>query len=252
MLSPRLDVPTRTRAATVRERFPRLLPIAARALLVLLALVCPPAGAQEDGKRDCFITVRVRQALLKEPALAPLNLGVSVREGVATIYGSVPSAALARLAREKVTNVQGVLEVRSELEIRSPDDPLSELLQRLQGAQAPPDFPSHERYPPPGWLTSRWGDREPPAAPSLGVSLMPPVVLDPVPRTSPKVDLAQAVERARRQDARFRRLWAEVRDGIVRLSGMAERREDVMLLAEQISRLPGVSRVIIREIQTEN
>ena len=230
---------------------PPLRPVLA---LGLLALACP-ASAAENGPRDCVLTVRVRQVLIQEPALAPLNLGVSVRQGVATLYGSVPSAALAKLAREKVARVQGVLEVRSELEVRPSDDPLSEFLNLLPNALAPlPDFLSHERYPPPGWLTSRWSDGE--TVPSIGktpaVSLMPPVTLQTPTAAAEKTDLARSVEQLRQQDVRFHRLRATVQDGIVRLSGSAPHSEDVMMFARQISRLPGVGRVIIQEVRTTN
>lgn len=223
-------------------------------VLALLALASSAATADEHGTRDCLLTVRARQALAREAALAPLNLGVTVREGVATLYGSVPSPALARLARETVAAVQGVLEVRGELEIRPPDDPLSEFLNLLPKAVVPlPDLLAHERYPAPGWLTSHWGDSAASSRPA--VSLMAPVT--PRAPAAPaavveKTDLAGAVERLRRADIRFHRLRAEVRDGMVRLGGIAERREDAMAFAQQVSRLPGVGRVIIQEVRTPN
>ena len=70
------------------------------ALLVLLA-GSGTAAADDGVLRDCTLTVRARQALLQDSTLAPLNLGVTVRAGVATLWGETPSAWVGRRAEEK-------------------------------------------------------------------------------------------------------------------------------------------------------
>src|SRR3954470_14031744 len=79
------------------------LPARTRAVLTLAALFAPlavpphaPGGPAEvpgalppSVLRDVGLTVRARQALRRDKELAPLNLGVKVREGVATLWGPV-------------------------------------------------------------------------------------------------------------------------------------------------------------------
>ena len=72
----------------------------------LLLTVSAPAGAVDSPPRpppsalgligDLRLTVLARRALQGDPALGRLNLGVRVRDGVATVWGPVPSDAVIR------------------------------------------------------------------------------------------------------------------------------------------------------------
>jgi hypothetical protein len=57
--------------------------------------------------------------------------------------------------------------------------------------------------------------------------------------------LATAVERIRQSDVRFRSVRAEVRGKTIVLRGSSENRDHVMMLAQALSRLPGVERVVV-------
>src|SRR5205823_4789472 len=70
--------------------------------------------------RDMQVTIYARRALLEEPALAALNLGVNVRDGVATVWGPVPNEEIGRKAVKRVEMVQGVLKVRSDFYLLGP------------------------------------------------------------------------------------------------------------------------------------
>jgi hypothetical protein len=54
-----------------------------------------------------------------------------------------------------------------------------------------------------------------------------------------------AVERVRRSDARFRSVRAEVHGKVIVLRGNSENSEHVMMLAQALSGLPGVERVVV-------
>src|SRR5262245_10360620 len=68
-----------------------------------------------DSLHDCRWTMQVRQSLLRDERLSDLNLGVTVHDHVAVLWGAVPSTELARLAVEKVQQIQGIAAVVNEL-----------------------------------------------------------------------------------------------------------------------------------------
>ncbi len=56
-----------------------------------------------------------RRSLLRDAELAPLNLGVCIRNRVATLWGPVPTADLGFKAEQRLRGLVELLEVRSEL-----------------------------------------------------------------------------------------------------------------------------------------
>src|SRR5688572_24871811 len=84
--------------------------------------------------RDVQIALHVRKALMQEPTLARLNLGVSVRRGEATLWGTVPTWDLADRALRIAGKVRGVYFVRNELRVETGST--EEALQALMGGLA--------------------------------------------------------------------------------------------------------------------
>src|SRR5262245_38312700 len=149
---------------------------------ILLILGSASAPAQDDPIRDCRLAMRARQAWQQDPGLANvIHLGVTVRGGTATIWGAVPSAELARRAETLVREVQGIFEVRNELHVDVPNDPIVELLRTPS--------PRSARTKEPQWIQAH---RQPAqlmsgaSAPTSGVALLPPLTL----QTSPPADNA--------------------------------------------------------------
>jgi hypothetical protein len=249
-------------------------------LLLLLpvgALAQPLAGFphRDDWDfltRDTYLMLQARRALLLDPDLAPLNLGVSVHGGVATLWGTAPSVDLAVEAAALLRQLPDLAEVRNELEVDSlltvdmepPPPPPLRRPHSQQEALAATD----RQGPAPGALAGR-ADRGPapgaaqplpratPAPPGDSVSLLAPVPLSgqpaPAPRppvpASPGLTLAQRVVQLRDQEARWHRIQVEVRDRAVILHGVVARGEDLMDLARGVSRLPGVERVVLGNVQ---
>jgi hypothetical protein len=265
------------RRAPPWSRLRRFLP----AILLFLLLPArsvgePPAGfPQRDDwdflTRDTYLMLQARRALLLDPDLAPLNLGVSVRGGVATLWGTAPSADLAREAAAVLRQLPDLAEVRNDLEVDSfltvdmeppPPPPL-----RRPHSQPEALAATDRLGPTPGALAGR-ADRGPapgvarplprgvPTPPGDSVSLLAPVPLSgqpspaPPPVTaSPGLTLAQRVVQLRDQQARWHRVQVEVRDRAVFLHGVVARGEDLMDLARAVSRLPGVERVVLGNVQ---
>ncbi|MBL8798126.1 MAG: BON domain-containing protein [Planctomycetia bacterium] len=227
-----------------------------------------PALAEKDPLHDTRLTIRARQAIQQDPALAELKtINVSVRANVATLWGSVPSRDLSRRAETKVRQVQGVFEVKNELHVQGPDDSMARFM------QTPPRQPSgsSERLwfmanRPPALLTGRPEDLDtklgsPPSSDSNGVALLPPIrlgapeqppaptVVAPQAAPAPAPDLGLALERLRQAEPRFWNLRAEVEGRAVRIVGRAARTEDAFDFAHAVSRVPDVERVILGEVK---
>jgi osmotically-inducible protein OsmY len=68
---------------------------------------------------DLELTLRARKALFRDPTLARSSLGVSVRNRVALLWGSVPTEDSARRAELALKHVLGLSSVRNELQVES-------------------------------------------------------------------------------------------------------------------------------------
>ena len=245
--------------------------------LTVLLFLSPQSGAAELGRppsasppppafdvRDARLTLEARCLLIQDRELARFNLGVSIKQGVAVVWGRLPSETLARRALEQVRQVQGVFEVHQEFQLLP-----------FEFGTEPPDISPPAASPPkkdplsPGALMGRTGQTPPPSVPfrvgepppsSAAVSLLPPVPVTSLPPSHPidppaillppatpasPASLNSAVEQLRSGDRRFQQVLAEVRQGIVYLSGTVWRMEDMRELAQLVSRLPGVAGVVI-------
>jgi BON domain len=226
------------------------------------------------------VTCRGRQALHSEPRLRPLNLFVSVKQGVATVSGPVPSEELARLAVQVLEKVTGIYEVRNQLSlVKVPvTQPLFIPLQNEPPTQTQSAFPDR-RPGSRGTLAGRNGENlsgpgkqagtnpfpetasnpfplpRPPEVSPEGVALLPPVALSEGTRPSgqiqPEVDplavLRVGVEQLRRADRRFQPLHVEIRDAqTLWVYDDPWHGEDVAAFAEGLRRLPGVRSLVIK------
>jgi hypothetical protein len=91
--------------------------------------IMPADGTEID--RDLRQTVRARQVLLQDPDLALLNLGVAVRDRVATLWGPVPSAQASLRAERALRRLVEIADVRNELEVNAFADTGVELVPSL-------------------------------------------------------------------------------------------------------------------------
>jgi hypothetical protein len=223
------------------------------AVLLLAAAVgaepLPVPPAARSGLRDLELTVFARRALRADASLGPLNVGVRISDGVATLWGPVPTVEDARRAVKVLETVSGIAAVRSELRLEKgqPND--------LLALPVPEDPPTRTDAASPdpvsgslGTLTRR-NPASPPPAPQgrpPAIALMAPVTAAPVapPRAAPSP--AEAVEALRQSERRFRRIRAEVQGGAVFLHPGDTPREDVMAFYQVLARVPGVERVVVK------
>jgi hypothetical protein len=142
-------------------------------------------------------------------------------------------------------------------------DPVSGNVGRLTGLTPAIALPPSGRTagprpapsPQPPAVTAPTGDG--PAAAQHPVSLLPPVaVTAPAPSPAPKATgpgpapgvepLADAIERVRQGNPRFRGVRIELQGATVYVGGPEASGENVMALAQALSALPGVGRVVVR------
>ncbi len=220
----------------------------------LLLSVSAPAGAVESPPRpppsalgligDLRLTVLARRALQGDPALARLNLGVRVRDGVATVWGPVPSGAVARRIAATLKSIDGIDEVRSELQVRRPAErPLLADIgippRMPTRTAAKPDTASGTIRPRPREAAVVATERKPqprPATPAAIRGAAPP---------TPAVPLSIAVARVRRSEPRFGAILVELRGDVVVINRSGADPEDVTALAQALRRVRGVSEVMV-------
>jgi hypothetical protein len=235
-------------------------------LVVAAALVLASgvASAEEIDPRDLVREVQARQALQKDPQLAPLNLGVRVRNRIATLTGPVPTRGLAQRAVDVLKKLPELSEVREQLLVQFEDGPvlppavaLPKITQPTQSPAAAKDPPSTQ--PPLAWkpVVAPPGPEQEPLRPS--VHLLPslgPGMAGTVSRakTADPPDAAaigSAVQALVQGEDRFRRVRYEVKQSKVYLSGVVYRWSDLHELSLAVTHIPGVESVVLRDVRTE-
>lgn len=226
------------------------------------------ASVSDAALADCRLTVRAREALLQDGVLRELNLGVSVRNNVATLWGPAPSKSLSDRAVGRVRKVPGIADVINRLVVESPADPLVQFLRTAPGkpqagTNKPPPVPVKAQAA----LTGRredpklipelaWhpADRGSPPnvslpAPNLPVTSFPAIPL-PAIAVSPG-DPAQAVERLRQANDRLRGVRPEWSGRAVRLHGTVLAWQDLYDFAKAVAHVPGVERVVLDGVRLD-
>lgn len=228
----------------------RLLTALAGVLLVA-PVVCSaeadpaPARAAFEGARDLEIEVRARHLLLTDDELAPFNLGVTVRNGVAVVSGPVSSAEMKAKALKKIENVRGIFKVESGMYVARDagqwlDPPGIQQLPDApqQTSSAMPDLRTGQLPVFPGQFEVKKLS-EPRGAPKL-VTLLPPVAM-----SEDSGDLTTVIERIRKGDERYRLIQYDLKNGAIYLRGSAKP-ENVMAFARALSNVPGVERIVVQ------
>lgn len=108
---------------------------------LLLAGVCAGTLQSADPAPDWIATLHARRAVWNDPALAELNLGVRVRDGVALLFGPVLSSQQAAEAVARVRLAPGVNDVIDELYILPANDLLRKKFAKPARPLDPPTTP---------------------------------------------------------------------------------------------------------------
>jgi hypothetical protein len=234
----------------------------------IVGLTLGPAQAADPN--DVRLTLESRQSLNADEKLAALNLGVTVKSGVATLFGPVPSEELARRAESRVRVVNGLRNVRNELHIAPPLDPdLRELAKALEKSEARrpatpqpiltldpagsamlPPKAQHAQTP----VSSLFSLAKADPAPTMIAPA--PTGHGPIPPSFPGElgegkDPTAEIDKLRRGENRFRGFIAKWSQGVVSISGTLKQWPDLWDFAGAVSKLPGVERVRIEKVHQE-
>ena len=210
--------------------------------------------------RDWILNNQARRAILKDDQLAPHNIGVTVKDKIATIWGSIPAPEIAKRAEATLLKIHGIATVMNDCRIVPGTDPipqaLADAVRKARDEGSDPNVSAKMAPPPPSTVTSRQVVGKP------NLELIPPISNEierpasPPPAAvllAPKInegptDSRSALERVRMSEPRFKDLNLEVRGGVVKVNGIVPRMKDAWDLAELLNALPGVKQVIIGKV----
>jgi hypothetical protein len=207
------------------------------AAALALALTALPARAVSEPPRpptvalikirDLSATVRARRALQDDPSVAKFNLGVEVENGVATVWGPVPSLAVGHAAASKLEGLKGIDRVKSSFYLEDRRDPLLELAR-------------------PGGSAERVEVAKPrDLAVKTGRSASEGPKLDAPRVANPAASLAEQAAALHKSEPRFRGIVVQVQGSAVMVRRGEVPGSDVMDLVKKLRRIPGVSDVIL-------
>jgi hypothetical protein len=210
----------------------------------------PRWHASSASLNDCQVAVEARRSMMADPVLGEFNIGITVTDSAATVWGAVPDAEIAARVRSRLSAVTGISTVVDDLRI----DPDSRLRPLRNTVASEVDAPA-ERYKTglaSGYLRS---------GPASFTGTVPSMVLNPGPPCDPArmpfvtllkptptdTDLAGQLETLRRSVPRFRDVGIRSVGSMVYLRPYHGSSAIVLEFAGRISQLPGVSRVIIED-----
>jgi osmotically-inducible protein OsmY len=271
-----------------QPRNPRLRPLRSLAAGILVSFLAFSAPAADPASAppaisDVVLARSALSALDGDPQLRDVSLLVSVVNRVALVGGPVSSPEQSKRAEAIVRQVPGIVDVKNRCYVQAAPDPLLRamsdrypssprrvLASELPGMVASPKTGVVEEYSPaPGennlaavapTETSVVARRPmnpgasvllpPISLPNSKTSTAPATTTDPAPAvlTSRPADALASAETARKANPRFARLSVSLANGTLVVTGAAARASDAWALAQELRRIPGVTRVAIGDV----
>jgi osmotically-inducible protein OsmY len=233
------------------------------AVFLLGAAASAQAGQSRfdgDAARDVRQTMEARKLLADEPELEAFNIGVSVHNRVATLWGPVPSIEVAFRAELVLRTMFELTAVHNELFVSELVEPMKKKPLRIDNPPrrlpdvVPPKLPALPRLLPgaPGVLMGTENKR-PVSQPTAKEKPMPvlPRIEANIPAPAPPVDadtqLTSAVRNLLTANAGFRQVQFIVKDGRVYLRTTGSDLDALHEAARAVSRLPNVAGVVLVE-----
>jgi hypothetical protein len=214
-------------------------------LTLLLLLTVAFVRADEMGNDDWRIEHRIRQVFRSQPEVGKYHPGVTVDDGVAMLFGNVPSKKVQDELIRLVEAVPGVKRVAHQLRIVPPVDDVPDRIAEavLLGK---PITGGEMRLAPDDKSALVRDNRQTPA---MTMSSPARTVLKP--NVERVFELDTELRKITQTDLRYRKVTWLIQDGVVRLRGKVEYMQDAWDLADRLSGLPGVTRVLLDGIGTK-
>lgn len=210
--------------------------------------------------KDLEIETKVRRALQKDAQLRPLNLGVRVSGGIATLSGPVPAAEFKQKAIAIVQKLDGVRTVSVKDLYVCTGDPSGKRLSVLLTDDQPMQTRSASSGSLVGSNLDRRFSKSTAGAGGSGqrITLLAPEMGAPNTRAPeaarltanprpapPAASIGSAIENLRQKDLRYQQLRVRVQGATVYVYPSGTAVEDAMTFAQAVRRLPGVQHVIM-------
>lgn len=231
-----------------------------------IAFALAPGGAQAAGPplarplplpppeavrliNDATLTVRARRQINADAALARLNLGVRVRQGLAEVWGPAGAADLPGRVKARLLEVEGITEVRCRLYAASPRP---DVLARQAGPPPLPVVVVHAAKPLGSAVRS-------PVSPNPEVptdksvrpvrrtegDLVSRPAVPPPPPPEDQSALREAIARLQRSHPSYRDVTVTLRDGKVLVKPAPGEAASATELAEKLRDVPHVGAVVL-------
>ncbi len=215
----------------------------------------PPLATQAEtaATEDWLLETRAREALWKEARLTDLSLEVTVRSGVASVFGAAPSQELRQRAAVVVEAVEGIRSVRNQVRVRTPASPPEPGPRVFPPVDQPPRSNLIERPLPadrgpvsPGILTGR---PQPDQSADDSRAWQPKPAGDITAKaTLGSSPLAFSLPRLLQANPRFRGVEFSLNGDRVRLRGTLATEADLADLVRAVSSLDGVEAISTDEV----
>ena len=190
-----------------------------RYLLVVCVFANVSALAADEDHADFLHTCLARKVLAEDPQLSAANVGVRVKGRIAVLWGPVPTPMHAQRAVAVLKAQPEFIEVRNELVIVPDDDPWAVAVTKLD----------HAKPRSSGVLAGRIENER-------------PAVLK---RTEPGKPLEQRVRELRESRVEYRSLAVTFEGANVTVTAPPDAGESLQAFLRELSRLPGVERVLL-------
>jgi len=243
--------------------------VARRLSLSLSLAICASSALGKDApsQDDIRLSLAARTAISEDLRFFYLNLGIPVKNGVATVWGVVPSADATQQIVDRVGKVKGIKRVKNEMTVLPEDEwpdewrSMQPLLRPLGQKPRPGEQIAVSLRPPTPFDATPQGTPAPSAPPAIAAPASPmitpvlpmspmPVPVSPMPMSSGqlaaqehKPDLRSAIDSLQKSDPRFDGIAVSLDGAIVYVRGQGP---ILFTLAERLSVLPGVERVVVQ------
>lgn len=212
-------------------------------LLTAASAQAGPARIDDDAARDVRQTMEARKLLADDPELAAFNIGVSVHNRVATLWGPVPSIEIAFRAELVLRTMFELTAVRSELFVSELLEPVRKPLRIDKAPKYLPDVVPPKLPALPGGPGVQMGTEKKQPKASLPRIEAPA----PAPMGNGDQQIESAVRGLLSENAAFRRVQFIVKDGRVYLRTLGDDTDALLEASRAIARLPNVAGVVLVE-----
>ncbi len=208
-----------------------------------------PIRPTDAAGRDVEHTMQARKLLHNEPDLATLNIGVSVQNRVATLFGPVPSVDAIFRAELCLRSMIGLVEIRNEMFVSDQVEPIRPPVKLHSPSINPPDVtpPLLPHKAPMNFKKPEEPTRQAPKANKQPVAQKTSQPKASLGHPEAESDLASVLRALLGSKSIYEKVQFTIDKGCVYLSAPEENADALHEASRAIARLPGVASVVLMD-----